>query len=352
MIEESKNVSDVEIIEPKVDFVVEEKPKFKLGNITTGLFFIILGGIFLLNTLGFLSWGVWGGFFVTMLKFWPILIISVGVRILLGSNTFLKIVSDLVWLLLLLLAFGISIVNYTGDSSIRQKLINRLPFLVTINQKFNTNNTNKSNDIKITRNEGDTYKNIDINLNVVAGEFNLKDMDIVDYLTLNSEYSENGGVPKVSENKTSDTLSLDFKQEFKPMVFDLGSKSKYTMVIGEKTPVKNLSLNLTAGESDINIDKVNVRTTDIKMTAGDSTLTFSEASLPESISVKLVAGELTLNLPTNIGVEINNKSVAGESKYNNTKITENGTSQFNTDKAKKIVINIEQTAGDISIITK
>jgi hypothetical protein len=181
MIDESKNVSDVEIIEPKVDFVVEEKPKFKLGNITTGLFFIILGGIFLLNTLGFLSWNVWGGFFVTMLKFWPILIISVGVRILLGSNTFLKIVSDLVWLLLLLLAFGISIVNYTGDTSIRQKLVNRLPFLLTINQTLNTNNTDKSNDIKITRSESDTYKNIDLDLNVVAGEFNLKDMDIVDY---------------------------------------------------------------------------------------------------------------------------------------------------------------------------
>lgn len=352
MEEKPRIISEVEVFEPKVNDVIQERPKFKMGNITTGLFLIILGGIFLLNTFGLLTWGVWGGFIITMLKFWPILLIVLGIRIVFGSNSVLKIFSDLLWILIILLAFGISIVNYSGDSIIKEKLINRLPFLVTLNQSNLFNSKETSNEIKVAKTDLDTYKNIELDLNLVAGELNLKDMIIEDYLTLNSEYSENGGVPKVSETKSSDTLSIDFSQEFKPMVFDLGSKSKYKMVVGEKTPIKNLSLNLTAGESDINLKKVSVRTTDVRMTAGESTLSYSEESLPESISIKLVAGELTINLPTNIGVEINNKSVAGETRYNNTKITENGTSQFNTDKTKKVIINIDQTAGDISIITK
>jgi len=345
------NVVDaVEIKSDVIETKVSRKNWYK--DMSGGMVLILLGCIFLLNTFGYLSWSVWSGFFLTMLRFWPILIISIGVRIMLGSNKFLKLVSDLVWILLLLLAFSISIVNYTGDSMIKQKLINRFPFLLTINQSFSSGNNEKSGDIKISKSVTDTYNKLELNLNIVAGEFNLVDSDIPEYLTLNSKYSENGGVPSVKETKGNETLTLDFKQEFKPQVFQFNSDSKYKMVVGQKLAVNKLSLNLTAGESDITLNKVKTNAIDLKMTAGDTSLTISEDSLPERIDVKLVAGSLSINIPTTVGVEINSNSVAGSSMYNKTKLSENGTSQFNTDKAKKVVINIDQTAGDISINTK
>jgi len=352
MAESSKDISEGVVIEPKGNDFIQEKPRFKTGNITSGLFLIILGGILLLNTFGLLPWNVWGGFFITMLKFWPILLIFIGIRIVFGSNKYLKIFSDLLWILVILLAFGVSIVNFTGDSVIKEKLLNRLPFLSSLNTTNLFGSSDKRSDIKIAKSVEDTYKNIDLNLNVVAGEFELSDKDISDYLTLNSKYSENTGVPVVKETKSVDTLSLDFIQENKAGVFNFGSKSIYKMIVGEKTPIRNLSLNLTAGESNIDLKKVNVRTTDIKMTAGETFITFSEDSLPESINIKLVAGNVTLNFPSNIGVEVKNKSVAGDIKYNKVKIGENGMSQFNTDKTKKITLNIDQTAGDVSINTK
>jgi len=352
MAESSKDISEGVVLESKSNDLIQERPRFKTGNITSGLFLIILGGIFLLNTFGLLPWNVWGGFFITMLKFWPILLIFVGIRIVFGSNRYLKLFSDLLWILVILLAFGVSIVNFTGDSVIKEKLLNRLPFLSSLNTTNLFGASDKSGDIKIAKLESDTYKNIDLKLNVIAGEFDLSDKDISDYLTLNSKYSENSGIPVVKETKSQDTLTLDFKQESKSGVFNFGSKSVYNMIIGEKTPLRNLSLNLTAGESNIDLKKVNVRTSDIKMTAGETFITFSEESLPESMNIELVAGNITLNLPASIGVEVKNSSVAGGIKYNNVKIGENGLSQFNIDKPKKIIINIDQTAGDVSINTK
>ena len=343
----------VDVVEVESNFNdTPVKKKFRYRDISGGILLILLGGVFLLNTLGYLPWSVWSGFFITMLRFWPILIIFLGIRIVFGSNRYLKIFSDVLWIFVLLLAFALSIVNYSGDSIIREKLLNRFPFLVTINQTLNISNNEKSGDIKVSKAETDTYKNVDLKLNVIAGEFSLTDKDISDYLTLNSRYSENGGIPSVSETKGSETLSLEFKQEYKPMVLNFNSKGTYKMVIGEKIPVKQLSLNLTAGTSNFDLKKVKVSNSDIKMTAGDTTLSFTEESLPETINIKLVAGSLDINLPGSVGVEVRSKSVAGDIRFNKTKLTENGTSQFNIDRAKKVIIDVDQTAGDISITTK
>jgi len=349
--ESTNNVVDA--VEIKSD-VIENRVQKKnwQRDISGGVVLILLGTIFLLNTLGYLPWSIWSGFFITMLRFWPILIISIGVRIMLGSNKFLKLVSDIVWLLLLLLAFGISIVNYTGESIIKEKLINRFPFLVTINQSLNSSNIEKTDDIKITKKEGDTYKEMDINLNVVAGEFNLVDSDISDYLTLNSKYSQNGGVPSIKESKVNDTLSVDFKQEYKSQILQLNTESEYNLVVGQYLPINKMYLNLTAGKTNLTLSKVKTKSIDLKMTAGDTSLSFTEESLPERIDIKLVAGSLDISLPSNIGVEVNSNAIAGNSTFNNTKLSNNGMSQFNTDKAKKVIINIDQTAGDISIKTK
>src|SRR5262245_62053392 len=45
-------------------------------RIATGTWFLVAGTILLLNTLDRLSWGVW----IDLLRLWPLLIISLGIR--------------------------------------------------------------------------------------------------------------------------------------------------------------------------------------------------------------------------------------------------------------------------------
>lgn len=51
-------------------------------RISGALFFLFVGGMLLLNSLGIVSWNVWG----YILKFWPLLIILVALQIILGKS--------------------------------------------------------------------------------------------------------------------------------------------------------------------------------------------------------------------------------------------------------------------------
>jgi hypothetical protein len=57
----------------------EKEPQRVVGAPIWGIFLLFLGIVFLLQTLGVLPWGLWG----TLWRFWPVLIIIIGVSILL-----------------------------------------------------------------------------------------------------------------------------------------------------------------------------------------------------------------------------------------------------------------------------
>ena len=61
---------------PRTDEFRSRRATYKA--ISRGTFFICIGTILLLNTLGYLAWGVW----FEVLRFWPVLLISLGVRLL------------------------------------------------------------------------------------------------------------------------------------------------------------------------------------------------------------------------------------------------------------------------------
>ena len=84
----------------------EQKPQTGHNIPVWGVFLLFLGIVFLLQTLDVLPWGLWGNLW----RFWPVLIIAVGLGILLRRyNTWL--VSGLV-LALLFACLGIAIWQY------------------------------------------------------------------------------------------------------------------------------------------------------------------------------------------------------------------------------------------------
>ena len=57
----------------------EKKPQRVVGAPIWGIFILLLGVVLLLQTLDVLPWGLWG----TLWRFWPVLIIIIGLSILL-----------------------------------------------------------------------------------------------------------------------------------------------------------------------------------------------------------------------------------------------------------------------------
>jgi len=73
----------------------ETKPQRVVGAPIWGIFLLFLGVVFLLQTLDVLPWGLWG----TLWRFWPVLIIIVGLGILLRRYN--------VWLVSLIIAVAL-----------------------------------------------------------------------------------------------------------------------------------------------------------------------------------------------------------------------------------------------------
>ena len=90
----------------------EEKPQRVVGVPIWGIFLVFLGIIFLLQTLNVLPWGLWG----TLWRFWPVLIIIIGLGILLRRYN--------AWLLSLLIlvilggCLGVAIWQYDPPLSV------------------------------------------------------------------------------------------------------------------------------------------------------------------------------------------------------------------------------------------
>ncbi len=75
----------------------------------TGFLLLFAGVVLLLNSLGVLPWTIWS----EMLKFWPILVILLGLKILLGSSVLAHTLINIIYfavfaylLLFLLLKFA------------------------------------------------------------------------------------------------------------------------------------------------------------------------------------------------------------------------------------------------------
>jgi len=91
----------------------EKEPQRVVGVPIWGIFLLFLGVVFLLQTLNVLPWGLWG----TLWRFWPVLIIIIGLGILLRRYN--------VWLVSLLVlailgaCLGIAFWQYGASPSIK-----------------------------------------------------------------------------------------------------------------------------------------------------------------------------------------------------------------------------------------
>ncbi len=74
-------------------------------RITSAVWLISIGVIFLLNTLNILPWFVWAGFFAIIANWWPLFIIAAGISVIFDNFTLGKIITGIFWYLLFVALF-------------------------------------------------------------------------------------------------------------------------------------------------------------------------------------------------------------------------------------------------------
>lgn len=289
-------------------------------NYSWPLIILFFGIMLLLNTTGVIGWDIW----VYTLRFWPILVIIVGINIILGSSRLGRIIQSLLTLILLLFVFVVSYIQYS------EKGITMLPssfnewVLQGGSGMFNLTDNLVREDFWISSNEYEEVNRREIKMNMSASEFLLEDsIDIDEYILVNSSYPKAFRPPVIERELEDDVLNIYIDGAGREKFNLFTNESEYEVKIGHPDIVTDFDINLGAGKGEVELSKIQIEDFVVEVGAGNLTTAFSINSLPKGeIRFIVGAGRVNLIIPQRISysleydlgignIKINDKTVSG-----------------------------------------
>ncbi|MBN1617781.1 hypothetical protein JW887_00360 [Candidatus Dojkabacteria bacterium] len=341
------------------------------GSIFWGGLFIFIGAIFLLNTLGLLSWSVWS----VLWRLWPILLILIGMQVILGRSWIGRLLVGLISLSIFALIAIIAIAAL--DSRFNNWLGNRLKFWNDHGESIidtwdNVTTGNKLKDrFTVAKNDYDGVDELNVDISVGEGEFDLGNSGD-EYLIVDSSYYKNVGVPKIRTEKNNDSLDIKFWTE-KNISSGMIDSPYYDISLGKNELATNLNVDLGAGSGDISFSKLNIKdfnldigmgscsvdlsqtdvnSMDISIGMGSAEMELDEESIPVNTStVEIGAGSLSMDVPERVGIKVIYNIGLGSLEVGGKTLTGDGSYKTNNfDDAKiQLVLNVDIGTGSIEI---
>lgn len=270
-------------------------------NYSWAAFLILVGIMFLLNTTGVVSWSIW----MYVLRFWPILIVLIGVRIILGNSLFARVFGMLLTIILTVCAFGIAYIQSTGV---------RVSFLPDkVNdwvQKGGSGIFNLTGDMVEESNiySFDEYTNIDeryFNIDVGACEFGVSEGDFDGQVKIDSVFPKSYKSPELEDSFKDGKLDLEFKGALAKQAILFYDESKYDIFLQEYTIPTSFDVKLGAGKGSMSFDEQIVKDFGADVGAGKLDVNFSKDSLPNGeMRFTVGAGQISVSLPDTVGYEL------------------------------------------------
>lgn len=326
-----------------------EKNDFLFANILSGLTFITIGVVLLFNTLEIISWQIWPNMIWVIFKFWPVFLILIGIKIILGKNIILNNLSKFLGfaLFFMLILTSVWVTNFDRN---KDKLENNFNW-----KNFQIDKDLQDKEFIISENDYDKsdVETRDIDLKFATGDISIKDdQDSDDYLTLDANYYENFGKPNLESSLQNEVLKIKANQDSKGFFRQVFAKDiSYNYVIGQTRIPSNIKNKITAGTADVEFQDLQIEKYELDVTAGEIDLDFSENSLPsEGFEIEITAGDCKLKLPEDVKIILDYDLTAGSFEVNNEKINKGkGERIFNENEKDEVIINVKITAGELEI---
>jgi len=264
------------------DIVKEQK--VKTGRFFWGVFLLVLGFLYLISK--FTGASAW---FADFPKFWPLVIIFIGVGIL-ATNSIVKMsMSALSGAILAAALFGLSTNNWFCNDG--------------FNGHFNNNNDEWENvvtsDTNYEFNDSIKYVNMDFAL----GALGLVITDSTDKL---HEIFANQISYEVRTNSINDStynVSLEINEDR----IQLDSNTNRNMAVKLNTaPIYNMDFAI--GASSLNLDLRKFKINDFKLDGGAASVSVilgEPANSTSNVDIEMGAASFVLTVPENVGVQVN-----------------------------------------------
>jgi hypothetical protein len=268
------------------------------GRIIWALFLIFVGTVLLFNTLGVVSWQVWG----YLINFWPLILVMLGLRIILGSSP---------WAGLFLGVVGLAIMGFlflAGLQLINSPLLSRWNISLPSWWAEATTNLGETKQLDYQLDQS-KYPNIEerkLEINAGIGEFELKSSADDELLVLDANYYAQFGDPKIQETEVNKVLSIKFDQNKEDGYTTFPAKTpSYDFKIGSPELLTDLVINLGAGYGNVDLDKNKIDELKLDVGAGQLDITLEEDAIPaKEITIHVGAGSVNLTIPAAVGYRV------------------------------------------------
>lgn len=282
---------------------------------------ISLGVVFLLNNFGILAWDVW----LSLWKFWPIILILIGVEIWMGKNASVKTFAILLGLI----------------------------FFVPIFLSYNplTNNPLATDEIKIEESLGTAVK-AKINMNFPTSNITINSLEKDSSFLVEGKivYSEASKKPTVEKESDLGVVILNISQAIEgklPFISNLRTSTQLSL--SNLVPIE---LFIKTSASTSNLDLSNLRIEFLEINSGASTISIKFAEdFNQKVLIRTGASTIKLEIPEKLGARVTIdsqiKSVDASDRF------EKDGNKYQTkefDKSlNKVEIEIKATAGSVII---
>jgi hypothetical protein len=254
---------------------MNEKPRYHGLSVFGPFLFIGLGIVLLLQQLGMIQWSIWDIAF----RFWPLLVIAVGLDILVARRSFLGAVAGLV-ILLALLVGGIYLM---GPGPTRGTVISSEKVSYPL--------------------EGASSAEYDLNSG--AGKIQIGPLPAASASVIEGTLGQtiSGSVTadhKLSNGKAVVSIQSNWPRTY---VFSRGDEFLWDLSLARKIPL-DVRLNMGAGEIIADLADLSPTSVDVKIGAGHLSLGLpSGGDLDVKISIGVGAAEISVPADASISVE-------------------------------------------------
>jgi hypothetical protein len=253
---------------------MNEKPRYHGLSVFGPFLFIGLGIVLLLQQLGMIQWSVWDVAF----RFWPLLVIAVGVDILVARRSFVGAVAGLIVLLALLLG-GIYLMG-PGPSRGNDLATDKVGYALEKAAAAEYDFTSDAGKIRIGPLAATSES-------LIEGTFGRTVSGSV-----TAERKQNDGKAVVS-------IRTEWPRAY---VFSRGDEFLWDLKLA-RTVSSDVRLTLGAGEIDANLKDLRPTAVDVKIGAGSLSLILPPGG-DVTVNVSVGVGSVTITLPEGAPVSV------------------------------------------------
>lgn len=250
----------------------------KLNHLFWGLFLLVLGGLILIGNYTNFSFE-----FESLLKFWPLVLILIGLKILIRNKIMSSTVAVFAAILLAFIVYHFIFQNVTcrsskiyWDSEGKKETISQ-NFLPSIKKSY----------LDVEFYLGDFY--LDTNSEkLIEGEINFRKGEYYFDGEISDTFANYRLIPKDKEN-----ISALINDKFNDLYLRLNPKPEWEIKI---------STNFV--KQDLDLTQINLRTVDLSSSFSKGKLVFAPISQNTKIDLVSNFSSLSIQIPDTIGVEI------------------------------------------------